>query len=97
MEYEQSRQVFQEACKKVLVGFHRVDNRNDIWQAVAPIAIDRVKAIMDEANLVFQQEFEDFKVLDNCVYVEPKEFEPDTNQWGMAIDLVDGYVYMNLY
>lgn len=97
MDYEHSREVFQEACRKVLVHFVRVDPRNDIWQAVAPIAIDRVKAIMDEADLVFQPEFENFKVLENCVYVEPKEFEPGTNQWGMAIDLVDGYIYMNLY
>jgi hypothetical protein len=97
MDYEHSREVFQEACRKHLVHFVRVDARNDIWQAVAPISHEQVKAIMDEANLVWQQEFEDFTMLDNCCYVEPKEFEPDTNQWGMAFDLVDGYVYMNLH
>lgn len=97
MNYEQSKEKFEAACKKHLVHFVRVDLRNDIWQAVAPINKDQVKAIMDEVGLTFQPGFENFKVLENCIYVEPKEFEPGINKWGMAIDLVDGFVYMNLY
>lgn len=98
MDYEHSRELFQEVCRKHIVHFVRVDPRNDIWQGVAPISHDQVKAIMAEANLVWQPEFEDFKVLDNCVYVWPKEFDQDnTWRWGMAFDLVDGYVYMNCF